>query len=196
MKKRLNKPIFVLFILSFFYTVSLFVVPLTLEPHTVEDLDGNANMIDYADKWDELPLYQKAIYIFSDFNCHQKQSRSYSINDNQMPVCARDVGIFAGFSIGFLFMSFAELDYDYKNVLLKVLHIDTSISKKKKIAILMIAGAIAVLPIALDGGIQLVTSYESNNPLRTGTGLLFGIGFSIFVSSLLLSVMPMRREKD
>lgn len=196
MKKKINKSIIILFILSFFYTVSLFIVPLTLEPHTVEDLDGNANMIDYSDKWEELPLYQKAIYIFSDFNCHQKQSRSYTINDNQMPVCARDVGIFIGFSIGFLIMSFAELDYDYKNVLMKVLNIDTSISKKKKLAIVIIAGAIAVLPIALDGGIQLVTSYESNNPLRTATGLLFGVGFSIFVSSLLLSIMPLKMEKE
>ena len=194
--RRINKPIIGLFLLAFVYTISLFIAPLTLEPHTVENLDGNANMIDYSDKWEELPVYHNVVYTFSDFNCHQKENRSYSVNDNQMPVCARDVGIFVGMSIGFLFMSFAQLDYDYKNVLLKVLHIDTSISEKKKIAILMIVGAIVVLPIALDGGIQLVTSYESNNPLRTTTGLLFGVGFSIFVSSLLLSVMPLRMQEE
>jgi len=192
MRKKINKPIIILFFLSFVYAVSLFIAPLTLEPHTVEGLDGNANMIDYSDKWDKLSVYHKAVYTFSDFNCHQKHNRSYTINENQMPVCARDVGIFIGLSFGFLFMSFAELDYDYKNVLLRILHIDTSISEKKKIAILIVLGALFVLPIALDGGIQLVTSYESNNPLRTTTGLLFGIGFSIFISSLLLSVMPMR----
>ncbi len=192
MRKKINKPIIILFFLSFIYAVSLFIAPLTLEPHTVEGLDGNANMIDYSDKWDKLSVYHKAVYTFSDFNCHQKHNRSYTINENQMPVCARDVGIFIGLSFGFLFMSFAELDYDYKNVLLRILHIDTSISERKKIAILIVLGALFVLPIALDGGIQLVTSYESNNPLRTTTGLLFGVGFSIFISSLLLSVMPMR----
>ncbi|MFW6083350.1 MAG: DUF2085 domain-containing protein [Thermoplasmatota archaeon] len=196
MKKIIKKSIIGLFLITFIYTVSLFIAPLTLEPHTVEDLDGNANMIDYSDKWKELPLYHNIVYTFSDFNCHQKASRSYFINDNQMPVCARDVGIFVGLSLGFFFMSFAESDYDYKNILLKILHIDTSISEKKKIAILIIVGALFVLPIALDGGIQLVTYYESNNPLRTVTGLIFGIGFSVFISSLLLSVIPITNQKE
>jgi len=145
MRKKINKPIIILFFLSFVYAVSLFIAPLTLEPHTVEGLDGNANMIDYSDKWDKLSVYHKAVYTFSDFNCHQKHNRSYTINENQMPVCARDVGIFIGLSFGFLFMSFAELDYDYKNVLLRILHIDTSISEKKKIAILIVLGALFVL---------------------------------------------------
>ena len=196
MRKKINKSIVILFFLSFLYTISLFIAPLTLEPHTVEDLDGNANMIDYSEKWDELPIYHDIVYTFSDFNCHQKESRSYYINENQMPVCARDVGIFVGFSIGFLFMAFVRPDYDFKNILLNVLHIDTSISEKKKIIILTVVAAFFVLPIALDGGIQLVTSYESTNPLRTATGLIFGIGFSIFVSSLLLSVVPLAVEEE
>ncbi len=182
-----NKGPFIFFLLASFYTLSLFIAPLTLEPGTVDDLDGNANMIDYMDRWEELPPYHSAVYIFSDFNCHQKSSRSYFINENQVPVCARDVGIFAGMSIGLFIMIFIQSRRDYKDIILDLLHINKNYTQKQKSWIIVILGLITVLPMALDGGIQLVTPYESTNPLRTITGLLFGFGFSVFICSLILS---------
>ncbi|MBS3816870.1 MAG: DUF2085 domain-containing protein [Candidatus Thermoplasmatota archaeon] len=193
---NVNRVIIVLFILSLFYTSSLFLAPLTLEPGTVTELDGNANMVDYSEKWEELPVYHQAVYLFSDFNCHQKHYRSYSVNGNQMPVCARDVGIFIGLSAGFIIMAFARGGKRLKDQLLDVINVGPETSERKKTAILIIFGALFILPIALDGGVQLVTSYESFNALRTATGLLFGLGLSIFISSVLLASAPVGHYKD
>lgn len=186
----------ILFTLTFFYTVSLFIVPLTLEAGAVSGLDGNANMIDYQNKWSDLPVYHRTIYSFSDFNCHQKAERSYSIGGNQMPVCARDVGIFIGMSIGFFLMMFVKAKRDFKDILLNLLPMDTNLSQKEKSYLLIVLGLIFILPMALDGGIQLVTAYESNNPLRTITGLLFGSGFSLFISSIFISSFKDIRRED
>ncbi|MFO7792786.1 MAG: DUF2085 domain-containing protein [Candidatus Saliniplasma sp.] len=186
-EKRINKIPLVLFILAFFYTASLFIAPLTLEPGSVEGLDGEANRLTYPEKWQELPAYQRAIYTFSDFNCHQKYYRSFSINGNQMPVCARDVGIFSGLSLGFLVMTMIVPETEYKDILLKFIPVKSNIVEFKKNLLLILLGALFVLPMALDGGIQLVTSYESNNIMRLITGSIFGVGFSIFISALLLS---------
>ncbi|MFW6040622.1 MAG: DUF2085 domain-containing protein [Thermoplasmatota archaeon] len=187
MNRKLNKSALILFIIAVFYTFSLIIVPLTLEPGTVTELDGSANMIVYGDKWRELPIYHRIVYTFSDFNCHQKYYRSYSINGNQMPVCSRCFGIFLGIPIGFAGMMFITPKKDYKDLILSPFKIDLTISEKKKIGIIALLGAIFVLPMALDGGLQLISSYESTNPVRTTTGLLFGIAFSVFISSILIS---------
>lgn len=184
---KVNKIVFVLFLVAFFYTISLFVAPLTLEPGTVEGLDGAANQIVYAEKWEDLPAYQRAIYTFSDLNCHQKHDRSYSINDNQMPVCARDVGSFIGGSIGLLLMSFTKGCKNLKDTLLDMMDLDLSMPERKKTVVLILIGALFALPLVLDGSIQLVTDYESFNEFRTFTGVLFGFGFSVFISAMILS---------
>jgi len=182
-----NKIVFVFFLVVLFYTVSLFVAPLTLEPGTVEGLDGAANRVVHSDEWEDLNPYHRSIYLFSDLNCHQKHERSYSLNGNQMPVCARDVGIFVGFSLGFFLMSFTRGARDLENILLDTMNLDTNMPKIKKITILAIIGGILALPLVLDGSIQLVTDYESFNAFRTFTGVLFGFGFSVFISALILS---------
>lgn len=185
----MNKIPLVFFICVFAYTISLFIAPLTLEPGTVRDLDGNANMIDYQERWDDLPPYHAAIYIFSDFNCHQRYYRSYSLHGNQMPVCARDVGVFLGLSLGSVIMIFIRKRRDYRDTIFEILPFEQQMPDKKKNYVLFILGALVVLPIGVDGGLQLVTSYESVNPLRTITGLIFGFGFSVFILALLVSSM-------
>lgn len=185
---NLNKIVFVLALLCIIFTLSLFIAPLTLEAGTVEGLDGAANRVVYSEKWEELPLYQRVVYHIGDFNCHQMHERSYYVGGNQMPVCARDLGIFAGASIGLLVMSFARGGKDYKDILIENINLDTNMSQDNKLIILLIVGAIFALPLVLDGSIQLVSDYESFNELRTITGVLFGFGFSAFISSILLSV--------
>ena len=46
----------------------------------------------------------------------------------------------------------------------------------------MLAIVILVLPLILDGGIQMFTSYESNNFKRFVTGFLFGYGLFMFIA--------------
>ncbi len=185
--KKINIIPLVLFIILILYTTGLFIAPLTLEPGTVENLEGRANMLDFQEKWQELPTYHRVIYTFSDFNCHQKYYRSYYINGNQIPVCARCMGIFSGLSLGLFVMMFIGPERDFKDILLKLVPMDLDLTESKKLYVLLFLGALFVLPMALDGGIQLVTNYESNNPIRLITGLIFGFGFGAFVSSILLS---------
>ena len=182
-----NRLVFVLFILSLLYTVSIFVAPLTLEPGTVTELNGTPNQIVYAERWEELPLYHRAVYSFGDLNCHQMHSRSYSINGNQMPIAGRMTGIFIGFTVGFFLMSFASGSENYKRTILDLLKVDPEWSKGKEMALLFSLGALFLLPMILDGGLQFVIDYDSFNEFRTLTGILFGFGFSVFISSILLS---------
>ena len=73
-----------------------------------------------------------------------------SYNDNQMSFCARDTGIFLGLVIGFMYAS-----------------------RKRTVLTLPLVIA-ALIPIGLDGTIQLLTDYESTNPKRLITGLIAG----------------------
>ena len=113
------------------YTVMVFFAPMTMEPGTVPELSGRANLIDYAtvDGWgswgnndhgDDAKLGHNQlskggpfawmdhgpivaiVYSIGDLNCHQKYERSYQINGNQTAVCARDIGILIGFVVGAL----------------------------------------------------------------------------------------------
>ncbi|OGS43893.1 MAG: hypothetical protein A3K76_00965 [Euryarchaeota archaeon RBG_13_57_23] len=101
------------------------------------------------------------VYWLGDAECHQLSERSYYLNDNQMPFCARDLGLFAGIAVGFGIATFYRF-------------------KVKPWVFL-----IAVLPLGIDGGIQAVPSYESSNPLRLGTGILAGIGLALLLSEFI-----------
>ncbi len=72
-----------------------------------------------------------------------------------MPFCARDVGIFAGLALGFI----------------------GSLGRRVELTLPIVI--LCLLPIGLDGTIQLVTDYESTNPKRIITGLIAGIATGI-----------------
>ena len=72
------------------------------------------------------------------------------INDNQMAVCARDVGTYLGLSIGALLYLVFPRRFSMWWLL------------------------VLIVPLGLDGTIQLLTSYESNNTMRMITGGLYG----------------------
>jgi len=187
LSKRKNQLVFILFILSMLYTVSIFIAPLTLEPGTVTELQGTPNQVVYAERWEELPLYHRAVYTFGDLNCHQMHSRSYYVNGNQMPIAGRITGVFFGFTAGFFLMSFVSGSENYKRTLLDLMKVDPELSNGKEMALLFLLGALFILPMILDGSLQFVIDYDSFNEFRTFTGFLFGFGFSVFISSIFLS---------
>ncbi len=187
LSKRKNQLVLVLFVLALLYTMSIFIAPLTLEPGTVTELQGRPNQIVYAEQWEELPLYHRAVYTFGDLNCHQMTSRSYHINENQMPIAGRMTGVFIGLTTGFFLMSFVRGSENYKRTLLDLLKVDPEWSDGKEIALLFLLGGLFILPMILDGGLQFVIDYDSFNEFRTFTGILFGFGFSVFISSVILS---------
>ena len=82
--------------------------------------------------------------------CHQIPERSFFIGTYQFPLCARCTGIMAGHVLGIIAAFFW------------------------KVPAKIIVGTI---PLAVDGTVQKLTDYESNNRRRFITGVLYGFSF-------------------
>jgi len=112
----------------------------------------NAGLEDNADQIDEIDsAFARIFYNAGDANCHQHASRSFFLNENQMPFCARCTAIFFGIVIGVAILMFLVIELNI---------------------FWLLAG---LVPMGLDGGIQLLTEYESTNVLRAITGSIAGI---------------------
>jgi uncharacterized membrane protein len=191
---------------SFGYLALCFLAPYMLPYDSVPELSGRANAIDYAFEgswgnndhdeggsighdqtlhggsfaWSELNPIWALAYGLGDLNCHQKHERSWEINGNQMPVCARDIGILLGFSVGCLFFSLRGYNrWTVRDSFLSVfpdewLHLIYE-KDMRMIAMLSVMG-MGLIPMGIDGFTQLlIDSYESNNMLRVVTGAGSGL---------------------
>ena len=158
---------FVMFIITLIWALILFMTPALLPANSV-DLgdDGVVGVVPtMEDNRAQIDLqidssFARAIYHFGDSSCHQLNYRSYFINGNQMPLCARDIGIYVGFVIGALFVTFYTVE----------------------MRMWWVIGAL--IPIGIDGTVQAVTSYESTNPIRLITGGIAGI-----MTTMVLGIM-------
>lgn len=186
-----NTPVMLLFVLSVIWSSSLFLAPLSVENGIIHLSDnGKANSVDYSETWNTLPLYPRIIYYIGDFNCHQMNSRSYFINNNQMPVCSRDVGIFIGMSVGFLTAFFTDTSSGVCKAIISIFpkRMRSKILRRINPRILAaIIISVFILPMIIDGFFQLTTSYESTNPVRTVTGFFFGWILALFLGSFIAS---------
>ena len=144
-------------IITLAWSLCMVAAPLSLPAGSVEDLSGSVGIVDNANQTAGMNPFARWVYEGGDVNCHQKSSRSFYINGNEMPYCARDVGIFFGMAIGTMFSLYFRVE-------LRLRHI--------------VAG---LLPIGIDGGMQLLGFWESINPVRVATGGLAG-----FVTGLAL----------
>ena len=129
--------------------------PLMLESGETGDLSGSVGIYDNKEVIEGMNPISKIVYYLGDVNCHQLSHRSYEYNNNQMPFCARDVGIFAGLALGFI----------------------GSLGRRVELTLPIVI--LCLLPIGLDGTVQLLTDYESTNPKRVITGLIAGIATGI-----------------
>lgn len=167
---RLTSPVlFTAFLICAVWAALVITAPLMVPSHTLTDLSGSVGIHDNDLKFQGLSPLPHALYWIGDGECHQIASRSFFLNGNEMPFCSRDVGLFLGLAAGFMFVSFRK--YKIKPVL----------------------ALIGLVPLGLDGGIQLVTSYESNNPLRLATGILAGLAFSLLLA---LFVFTIQEDRD
>jgi uncharacterized membrane protein len=149
------------FAICAFWSFGMILAPLSLPSGSVEDLtpdeedkaDGRwgVGAIDNADITEDMNPYAKFFYEAGDSQCHTFKDRSLFVNGNQMPFCTRDVGIFFGMTLGLLVTIFIRFELKWW---------------------WLIGG---LVPIGIDGTVQLVTSYESTNILRMTTGLLAGL---------------------
>ena len=96
------------------------------------------------------------------FYCHQIAERSFFLMGYQFPICARCTGIFVGYIFSFV-----------------LLILDVLINP--------IVCLLMLIPLVIDGGVQLLFTIMSNNVRRFITGLLYGVGFiQIFANIILL----------
>jgi uncharacterized membrane protein len=104
--------------------------------------------------------------------CHQRSDRSFTLNGNQLPVCERCLAI----EIGIVIASCAAVVVQPKGGFFSALGAFLPSRLRSQPAILAV-GLALMLPMAIDGSLQLITTYISATPQRLATGFLFGIGY-------------------
>lgn len=173
-----------------------FLTPLLLPSGTVSHLDAAMGSLDNLEAIDELPPWAKPVYLFGDLECHQMQRRSFFINGNQMPVCARDAGMFLGFILGAVLSMFALPRATEEDRAATLLRFQRRISLEGRPNMVTLMALLFMAPLVLDGGLQLVTQvmhghgliyyyYESSNILRLMTGILFGLPLACYLGVML-----------
>ena len=88
--------VLLMFAITAVWAALVFAAPLLVPAGTLTDLSGSVSVRDNTELFEGLSPLPRAIYRAGDAECHQIANRSFFINDNQMPFCARDVGLFVG----------------------------------------------------------------------------------------------------
>lgn len=96
--------------------------------------------------------------------CHQIAERSFFFRGYQFPLCARCTGIAIGYLLALLFLIF-------------------------KLTIPVWICSLFLIPLIIDGGIQLLFNIISNNTRRFITGLLFGIGIIQLIINVIFYII-------
>ncbi len=101
------------------------------------------------------------------WGCHQLPERSFFIGGYQWPLCARCTGIVAGYLL-------AATTY------------------AMCLSIPLFVSGLLLLPLVLDGSIQMLFAIMSNNRRRLITGLLYGVGSTrLTVDTLTLAIQAL-----
>lgn len=164
--------VLLMFIITSVWAALMFIAPLLVPEGTLTDLSGRVGYHDNDALFEDLSLLPRAVYYIGDAECHQLVERSFFVNGNQMPFCARDLGLFVGLAAGSGFVTFVRYKVNPVLVLL------------------------GLVPIGLDGGLQLITSYESNNALRVMTGLLAGVALSLLLAHFVFALQEERPKQE
>lgn len=159
-----NRLVLILAIVCSIFSLLLVFSPLFLPSGSVTDLSGSVGVIDNAGVWDELPFPVSAMYAFGDVLCHQELERSFVLNENQMPFCARCMGIWIGFAVGLLLLCFIRLPVDFRLIGLLIL---------------------CCIPLGIDGFGQLFGWWTSSQASRLMTGLMCGGGLGTILGAVL-----------
>ncbi len=149
----------------------VFIAPFTLPAGSVTDLSGSVGSIDNWQSIEQMNPLAGAVYLIGDSQCHQLVERSFALNGNQMPFCTRDLGIFIGLVAGMGLAFSGRLRIGFKFSLL------------------------LLVPMALDGGAQLISSYESSNVIRMVTGIIAGVGIAYLLDWFAARVLDPKKLK-
>ena len=175
LRERIDKAAAIAFGILFFWFMGNFISPFLAPPGTIDF--GNDGLVGTGDKANEISSIQndfsRFFYSAGDANCHQHADRSFFLNENQMPFCARCTSIFLGLALGVALLMFLDLEINILWIL------------------------VGLVPMGLDGGIQLLTDYESTNPMRFITGIMAGIVTGIalgYIVSEISKIVVMRKR--
>ena len=180
---------FILTLITGVWLLLLVLAPLSLPPNSLYLGDsGGANRMDFTDVWKDLPPFQRVIYTIGDFNCHQMSSRSFFINGNQLPFCSRDIGVFSGLFVGSILSSFLGYHPNiYESLFYPFPERFRGVVRKRPRVWASIFALIFLSPLILDGTIQMLTPYESNNTVRFITGISAGFALMIYTGAFIIS---------
>jgi uncharacterized membrane protein len=201
-----SRSLFGLLLLNLFWSASLFVAPMILAPGTfaypysqyplVANHLGAANHLDYEPIWQTLWLYPRAVYTFGDVQCHQLWYRSFYINGNQMPMCERMVSMYLFANLGLVAAAFAKPASTASQVMLNAMPgwIRGRLSRLRPESAAGLMLFLFLLPTAIDGFTQLLTSYESDPIKRVLTGAFAGFIGGLLVGAMLVSMRHFLQE--
>ncbi len=153
-KHPLKSIVAIFFVFFFLWVVFQFLAPLSVSPGSVSDLSGVVGFSDNEQVIQKMSFPWNLVYLSGDRLCHQRADRSLFVNSNQLPFCTRCTAIWLGLAIGLGFMVVLTIALNEK---------------------FLIAIALALLPIGIDGVGQLLGFWESTNLIRMLTGLPAGI---------------------
>ena len=186
-----SKLLFGTLILSLAYTVSNFVAPYAIAPGAAAYLDGSANVIDNGARYDGYSLYPKVIYYLGDAQCHQLSYRTIWLNGNQMPMDARMTSIYTFANLGLLTAMFAAPSTSIAQGIVNAMPKRVAAWARKHLGPAVFAAlviALGILPVAVDGFVQLLTPYESTNVTRVLTGIPTGWAVGLLVGVMMMSI--------
>ncbi|TLZ50168.1 MAG: DUF2085 domain-containing protein [Methanobacteriota archaeon] len=182
-----SKALFAMLLLSVAYSASNVLAPYSLAPGTAVNLDGAANRVDNGALYNTFWVYPEVVYYVGDAQCHQIARRTIFLNGNEMPMDARMSSIYFFANLGLLSAMFGTPSTSVAQGIVNVLPRRIQPWVRKHLGPTVAAGLIVVLgllPVAADGFLQLLTTYESTNVKRFLTGILAG-----WVAGLLVGVM-------
>jgi uncharacterized membrane protein len=191
MKIYTNWVTLIFLFISMFWTLSMFLAPLTVAPGTVVGLDGGSNAYDFGHIWDKMNPYAKAVYAFGDTQCHQMSSRSYYINGNQMPMCSRCVALFLFANLGIATAMLLKPQYNLSDTVMDGFpkKFRNWVRKKNlQVLIWFLIILFAIMPTLVDGILQIATTYESTNLKRVifsiSTGWVAGFAVALMFNNI------------
>jgi len=161
------------------FTILHFIVPFLHEEASIPNLRfsyENQKSIDLGHQEPINEYFLDYIYLAGHYTCHQRSDRSFYLNDNQLPVCSRCIGIYLGMSLVFLIALWQRPKGSFFQSLCQLIKFNP-ISKKEccDFVIIIGIGAILAIPMLADGFLQIFTSYVSNEMTRLFTGFFFGL---------------------
>lgn len=163
--KRSRKARVTMLIIFSAWLIIVVLSPFSLPSGSVTDLSGKVGEIDNGEALEGMNPVARIIYAIGDINCHQLTERSLFINGNQMSFCSRDLGIFIGLVAG------------------------VSLALLLDIRISILVFLLTLIPMGVDGLLQILTDYQSTNSLRLVTGIVAGAGVSLLLSRFAMQVL-------